>query len=146
MTYLTILIATLLFIIIPIASATQARLVHFALGLQGQDFNIQAIFGRVGLWILSESENKLVNLFKDAVTCIYCLTHHIALLETIVAYTLLFGPWGLVAVLIVPAVALAVQNYLQLKVYSQFYGSQEETDQADTINNEINQNTDDRSN
>jgi hypothetical protein len=141
MTYLTILIATLLFIIIPIAAATQARLIHFALGLQGQHFNIQAIFGRVGLWVLSEGENKLVNLFKDAVTCIYCFTHHIALLETIVAYTLLFGPWGLVAILIVPAVALMVQNYLQLKVYSQFYGSEEDTNQ-NIVNNETN----DRSN
>lgn len=146
MTYLTILIATLLFIIIPLVAATQARLIHFALGLQGQDFNIQAIFGEIGLWFLMDSDNKLINLFKDAVTCIFCLTHHIALLETIVAYTLLFGPWGLVAIFIVPAVALMIQNLLQLKVYSQFYESDEDINQ-NIINNETqNTNTDDGSN
>ncbi len=128
MTYLTILIASLLFIIIPIASSTLARLIHFTLGLQGDTFNMNSIFGKVGLWLLMESENKLVNLFKDAVTCIFCLTHHIALLETIVAYTWLFGPWGLLSILIVPAVALMIQNFLQIKIYSHFY-SEEDTNQ-----------------
>ena len=93
-----------------------------------------------------DSDNKLVNLFKDAVTCIFCLTHHIALLETIVAYTLLFGAWGLVAILIVPALSLTVQNYLQKVVYSQYY-SEEEVNNNEPINEDnINQNIDDRSN
>jgi hypothetical protein len=122
MTYITILLAVLAMIIIPIASATLARLIHFALGLQGQDFNIQAVFGKIGLWFLIEAEgNKPLNLFKEAVTCIYCFTTHIATVETIVAYTLLFGPWGLLAVMLVPPIALTLQNYLQFYIYQPYF-------------------------
>ena len=121
---LTITLAITAFIIIPIASSALARQLHFMLGLQGEAFNINALFGKIGLWLLMDSNNKAINLFKDAVTCIFCFTHHIALLETIVAYTLLFGAWGLLSVFIVPAVALMVQNYLQKVVYSQYYSEE----------------------
>ena len=131
MTYTTILIATLLFFLIPIASATLARQVHFMLGLQGDTLNLQSIFGRVGFWLLMESKGKALNMFKDAVTCIFCLTHHIAIIETAIAYSWLFNWYGLFSLLIVPAVALMFQNYLQKTVYSQFY-SNESVEEEDT--------------
>lgn len=121
MTYITILIALTLFIIIPIVSATQARLIHFTLGFQGQDFNINSIFGKLGFWLLTDSDSKIINLYKDAVTCIYCLTHHIAAIEAIVLYTILFGWWGLVTVFVIPGVSVMIQTYLQKTIYSQFY-------------------------
>jgi len=142
MTLTTIVLAFLLMLVIPIASSALARLLHFALGLQGQDFNIQAIFGRLGFWLLIPNEGtgigtKLINIFKEGVTCIYCLTNHIALLETIVAYTLLFGPLGLLALFAVPAIALTVQNYLQFYIYQPYY-TPEEGSEEDTLNTEDN--------
>lgn len=136
MTYITILIASLLFIIIPIASSAIARQLHFALGLQGEVFNIDSIFGKTGLTLLMDSDHKkyskYIDMLKTGVTCIYCFTNHIAILMTMMAYVPLFGAWGLLAIFIVPAVALMVQNYLQIKVYSQFYSEEED------VNNETN--------
>lgn len=129
MTYLTLTLATILLFIIPIAASTLARLIHFALGLQGRDFNINSIFGKVGLWFLTDSKYKAVNLFKDAVTCIYCFTTHIAALETIIAYTYLFGPFGLLALLIVPALALTLQNYLQFYIYQPYFEVSDEEEE-----------------
>ena len=131
----TIILAFVLMLVIPIASSTFARLIHFTLGLQGVDFNLQAIFGKLGFWFLMESKNKAVNLFKDAVTCIYCLTHHITVIETIVAYTLLFGYWGLLAVFIVPAIALTLQQILQFYVYQPYFTAGEE-ESTESINQE----------
>lgn len=151
MTPITITLAVIAFFFIPIASSALARQLHFMLGLQGEVFNIEAIFGRLGFWLLMDSNNKLVNLFKDAVTCIHCLTHHIALIETIVAYTVLFGAWGGFAILIVPGLALIVQNYLQKTVYSQFYSDEVSNDEVSsneplTKDSNINQNSNDGSN
>lgn len=141
MTYLTLTLATILLFVIPIAASTLARLIHFALGLQGRDFNINSIFGKVGLWFLTDSTNKFVNFFKDAVTCIYCFTTHIAALETIVAYTHLFGPFGLLALLIVPALALTLQNYLQFYIYQPYF---EVSDEEEIINNIEDKHTNER--
>ena len=131
MTYITILIASLLFVIIPLTSSALARQLHFMLGLQGEELNINAIFGKVGLWFLMENDSKLLNMFKDAVTCIYCITHHIAIIETVIAFTWLFGWYGLFALLLVPALALTIQNYLQKSVYSQYYSQEVDNNTKD---------------
>lgn len=137
MTVINILIGVILFFVIPIASAALARQLHFMFGLQGEELNISAILGKVGLWLLSNNnDSRLLNLFKDAVVCIFCLTHHIAFIETIVAYTVLYGPWGLLSIFIVPAVALIIQNYLQTNVYSKYYSEEESVDNTNPENND----------
>jgi hypothetical protein len=133
MTYLSLLIASLLLFIIPIASATLARLIHFALGLQGTYFDINSIFGKIGLYLLTESSNKIANFFKEAITCIYCFTTHLATLFTIIIYSLFFGYYGLLAILVVPPVALTLQNFLQFYIYQPYF-----TDETNNVEEEIN--------
>jgi hypothetical protein len=106
------------------SSANLARLIHFAIGFQYGDLNVNAMFGSIGYWLIQESKYNWLNNFKEAITCIFCLTHHIATLQTLVIFTLMFNFWyALLALILIPALAFTLQNILHIYIFSRYDGN-----------------------
>ena len=97
------------------------RTIHFALGFQYGDFNLDAIFGKLGYWFIQDSDNYNINKFKEAVTCIFCFTSHFTYLISLIIFTILFNFWwALLASIVVASLSFNVQQVLHIYIYSKY--------------------------